>query len=171
MAGRLLKRNTSFFDGSREDRGCDPRGMLSLDFRVLRLPDRHRAHHVVILVIEDVTVPHVLAVEIELRDQPRDLTRIRDDSILRPRFPRFGRPRRPRRHVGMFRIERRAIDDTELRLMDVNRMRVRGEVADLPQFGPNARVLRHWIHPRPRIAGAVLVDGAEQTDRRSERYG
>ena len=71
----------------------------------------------------------------------------------------------------MLRIERRAIEDAELRLMNVNRMRVGREVADLPHLGTDARVLRQRIHPRQRIAGPVAVDGAEQSDRRSERDG
>src|SRR6185436_19904055 len=71
----------------------------------------------------------------------------------------------------MFRIEGRAIDDAELRLMDVNGMRIGGEIADLPELRADAWILGERIHPRQRVPGSIRVDSAEQADARAERHG
>src|SRR6266545_3776504 len=57
-------------------------------------PHSVRAHHLVVLVLHDVAVPHVPARQIELGLDPGDLARIRDDGVLVARLPPLGLPSR-----------------------------------------------------------------------------
>src|SRR6266511_5392413 len=96
-------------------------------------PDSVWSHHLVVLVLQDVAVPHVQAREIEQRLDPRDLVRVSDDRVLVARLPTLGGSRAT--------FERLAVHHLELHLVDVGGVGVLGEVVDFPDLGgPERRV-------------------------------
>src|SRR6266508_360290 len=106
-----------------------------LDCVPIRLrPDPVGAHHLVVLVLDDVAVPHVQAGEVELGLDPGDLLRVGDDGVLVAGLPAL---RRSGRSLG--RLERLAVDDLELHLVDVDGVGVFGEVVELPDLGGSQR--------------------------------
>ena len=72
--------------------------------RILDRANRIRTHHLVVLVLQDVAMPHELPRTIERRFHARDLAGVGDHGVLGARLPRLGRPDNAR---GVF-----AFDDT-----------------------------------------------------------
>src|SRR5512140_3205981 len=121
--------------------------------RAWRLADDHRPHHVVLLMLEDVAVPHVLeaagpraggrdelrrAGQVEPGDHVDHLARVHPDGLLPAGIvgQRSHRRTLEVRHarVGVHR-ERLPRDDLEVDEVEVDRVRVRGQVGDLPDLG------------------------------------
>ena len=97
--------------------------------------DPQRAHHLVVLVLEDVAVPDEEPGVVEARLDAGDLVGVGDDRVLVAGLPRLGGPSRS--------AERLPVHDLELHLVDVDRVGVLGEVVDLPELdraaGPGSR--------------------------------
>src|SRR5215217_7020251 len=70
-------------------RGCGRCGSAGLT-GLLRA-DAVRAHHLVVLVLDDVAVPDELAGRVELGPDAGDLTWVGDDGVLDAAFGRLGR--------------------------------------------------------------------------------
>src|SRR5262245_61668583 len=58
--------------------------------RLLR-PDAIRAHHLIVLVLQNMAMPDELARRLELYPYPRHLTWVRDDCVFKAGFPGFAR--------------------------------------------------------------------------------
>ena len=92
-----------------------------------RAGHHERTHHLVVLVLDDVAVPHVEAFEIESGSHRRDLTGIGDHRVLVAALPGLD----ARTGVGGLPDEP-AFDHLETDEVEVDRVRVLGEVVDLP---------------------------------------
>src|SRR6266545_7663048 len=123
------------------------------------LADAVRPHHLVVLVLDDVAVPHVEPGEVEPRLDPSDLLRIGDHRVLVAGLPALRLPQ--------IAVERLSVHHLEHHLVDVDRVRVLREVPELPDLGrADRRVLGDGIHPHPRDALAALEDSEQCGDRR-----
>ena len=91
------------------------------------------SHHLVILVLDDVTVPSELASRGEFQADPRDLTGICDDGVLPTVFFWSRRPFFARRQAGLC-VESLPVHDLEEDLVDVHGVGIGGEVIDRPNF-------------------------------------
>src|SRR6266498_1341723 len=58
-------------------------------------PDRVWAHHLVVLVLDDVAVPHEQPLHVEPSSHPGDLARIGDHGVLESGLPDLGRANGP----------------------------------------------------------------------------
>src|SRR4029434_5951930 len=93
-------------------------------------------HHLIVLVFDDMAVPHVEASKIKQSLDARNLLGIGDYSVLEARLPNFRWASRT--------AERLAIHDLKLHFVHVNGVGVFREVMDLPHFD--------------RVQGWVLAD-------------
>src|SRR6266542_2938350 len=59
---------------------------------VMSSADRVWPHHLVVLVLDDVAMPHVASREVEQGLDPGDLVRVGDDHVFVARLPGFRRP-------------------------------------------------------------------------------
>ena len=136
-----------------------------------------RAHHVVVLVVQNVAMPHKAGpcggIEGEIthglgfphNNDASDVTGQRQHDVFPPQLIHRRRLRRPREarpgglqggvedlaFAGRVRrvVERLLVQRLELDEMDVHGMRVGGEVDELPDLsGAQLRLLRHGIPPR-----------------------
>jgi hypothetical protein len=91
--------------------------------------DSEWPHHFVVLVLDDVAMPHELPGVIEFSPDAGDFTRIGDDGVLEPGFPWFRGDDVAGQLEGLDRIAVRVqyqsltVHDFEHHLMDVHRMR------------------------------------------------
>src|SRR5512144_78159 len=127
----------------------------------LRKVGRDRAdvvgpHHFVVFVLDDMAVPDVLAGQVEQCLHASDLAGVGDDSVLESRLGGV-------RGSRVTRIHRLAIDDLELHLVNVNGVRIRGEIVDFPDLDRvQRRVLGDRVVPAQRNPGAVRGHRAQQ---------
>ena len=116
-------------------------------------PDEVRPHHLVVLVLDDVAMPDVEARQVEQGLDPGDLARVGDDGVLEARLPAF-------RRSGST-VNRLAVDHLELHLVDVDGVRVLGEIVYLPDLDrTERRVLGDQIVPTQRDRFACAVERA-----------
>src|SRR6185369_2525560 len=135
--------------------------------------DTHRPHHLVVLVRNYVAVPDKETGDVELGLHAGNHTRIDEDGVLGPGFPGLG----PGNSAGdelrssiRRDINRLAVDYFELRLMNVNRVGVLGEIVDLPGLGgAECRVLGDWVHPLLRCGRNDTLDYARRAEQRLDR--
>src|SRR5262249_7812570 len=119
--------------------------------------DADRPHHLVVLVLEDVAVPDVLARQVELRLNASHLVRIGDDGILATGLPGL-------RPAGI------ASEHLELHLMDVDGVGVVAEVGDLPDLGgAQGRILGDRGGPAEWYWLALGIEGPQQGLHRLDR--
>src|SRR5271156_3893528 len=111
-----------------------------------RYPLRHRrddfvrAHHLVVLVLEQMAMPDVTVGEaLEARDDPCDHSGIGADGVLPAGFVRIGR--RGGSEIAdrsmlliVEHVERAAVENLKANQMQMDGMRVLGEVDEVPDF-------------------------------------
>src|SRR5262245_64938170 len=95
--------------------------------RTFDLANDERAHHLVVFVLENVAMPDESPLSNERHLEARDLTGIDDHGVLSAPFPDLG----PARGAELVL----ALDDLELHQMDVDRMRILGEIVNRPDLG------------------------------------
>src|SRR5206468_12370112 len=118
--------------------------------------DPIRPHHLVVLVLHDMAVPHVEAGQIEPGLHPGDLPGVGDHGVLVAGLPAL------RSSGGTAGAEPLPVDDLELNLVNVDGVSVHGEVVDLPDLrGAESRVLRDRLVPAVvhRVPG--FIEGTE----------
>ena len=104
-------------------------------------PDAIQAHHLVVLVLDDVAVPDELAGVGEPQPQPGHLAGVGDDGVLPAALPGLGRVGLPASWTGWMTSplsrqgEALPVDDLEGDLVDVHRVGVGGGVVELPDLG------------------------------------
>src|SRR5215207_10480937 len=117
-------------------------------------PDAIRAHHLVVLVLEDVAVPDEQAGAVEERLHARDLAGVGDHGVLATELPALGR-------TGDA-VERLAVFYLEGDLVDVDRVGVLGEVVELPDLDRADLGELAWrLVPAEWVAATVGVECAE----------
>src|SRR5512134_2027680 len=113
-------------------------------------------HHLVVLVLDDVAVPDVLARCVELCPEASDFAWIRYGCILQAVLPGLGRPRVPgfrdSGNLAGFLIlcegDRLPVDHLEGYLVDMHGVRIGREVVEFPILGvAHVRVLADRIGP------------------------
>src|SRR5688572_2747901 len=117
-----LRRISQSGKNSRAHFACRPR-LLWCPW--LNRPDPVWSHHLVVLVLDDVTVPDELARCVELRPHPCHLARIGDNRILETRFRGLGGCRRgPWVDLDLMGVlvdqDNLSVDDLEDDLVDVD---------------------------------------------------
>src|SRR5581483_8393542 len=110
--------------------------------RCLRMRRQHveRTHHLVVFVLQQMAMPYIApGLALETHGDARDHARIGAHGIFPAKFLRFGRYRRPGEHqlamrVPCEQIERPAIDDLEAHQVQMDRMRITGEIDETPRL-------------------------------------
>jgi hypothetical protein len=118
----------------------------------------------VILVLDDVAVPDEETGAIERRPDARDLARVGDDRVLAGAcLPSLGATHCTGRDIL-------SVHDLEQDLVDVDRVRVGGEVVQLPDFGrTDGGILRDRVVPAAGNAD-TCCERAEQRLLGPERF-
>src|SRR5918995_1561876 len=172
VMGQRSRANPTMVPMPREDDGIATAGRRRLRrLAGLGRADAVRPHHLVVLVFDDVAVPHELARSVEPDAYPGDLPGICDDGVLEPDLPRLRWLRGTRGSHGLsvfVHDDVLAVHHLEVHLVDVHGVGVLRRVVELPHLGrTDGRVLAHRVHPQPlgpHPRGDVWIagDGAEQ---------
>src|ERR687898_565322 len=137
--GQRSRANPTMVPMPREDDGIATAGRRRLRrLAGLGRADAVRPHHLVVLVFDDVAVPHELARSVEPDAYPGDLPGICDDGVLEPDLPRLRWLRGTRGSHGLsvfVHDDVLAVHHLEVHLVDVHGVGVLRRVVELPHLG------------------------------------
>mmetsp|Transcript_105274 Transcript_105274/g.293066 ORF Transcript_105274/g.293066 Transcript_105274/m.293066 type:complete len:679 (+) Transcript_105274:113-2149(+) len=150
-------------------RRCQP--VVKATSGILRhVTHTERHHHLVVLVLENVAMPHEEAREVEGHPDPRHLKRVCDDGVLPARLAGWRHDLRAAQRPSSL-IEGLAVHHEELHQVQVDGVRIRRLVPDPPLLCSKvSRVCDDPVRPHRDLA-AVRVPDAQDRGLRGEGLG